>query len=63
MQASLAEKINAKTNKAQYIHGFDSIVDYLYENVSDGDLIITMGAGDIYKVGEMFMERKKAAER
>ena len=57
--SSLAEKINAKTNKAQYIQGFEPIVDYLVEHVSDGDLIITMGAGDIYKVGEMFLERKK----
>lgn len=58
--STLAERINSKTEKAQYIHGFDAIVDYLEKNVTEGDLVITMGAGDIYKVGEMFLERKKA---
>jgi UDP-N-acetylmuramate--alanine ligase len=58
--SKLAEKINDKTGKAQYIHGFDAIVAYLEKNVSEGDLIITMGAGDIFKVGEMFIEGRKA---
>lgn len=55
---TLSEKINAKSNNAIYKSDFASIVDYLKENVSSGDLIITMGAGDVYKVGEMFLKEK-----
>lgn len=55
---TLAEKINSKGQEAIYINGFDNIVHYLEKKVSPGDLIITMGAGDIYKVGEMFLENK-----
>lgn len=35
----------------EYIAEFKNIVEYLRENVQSGDLIITMGAGDIWKVG------------
>jgi UDP-N-acetylmuramate--alanine ligase len=55
----LAEKILGTGKKAFYIKGFDSIVEFLDKNAEPGDLIITMGAGDIYKVGEMFLEARK----
>jgi len=51
----LADRISKNGKKALYIKGFENIVDYLYKNASSGDIIITMGAGDIYKVGEMFL--------
>lgn len=51
----LADKICNAGKKALYIKGFDGIVKYLKENVKPGDVIITMGAGDVYKVGEMFL--------
>ncbi|TYQ14614.1 UNVERIFIED_CONTAM: UDP-N-acetylmuramate--L-alanine ligase [Acetivibrio alkalicellulosi] len=55
----LVQKISALGQKAIYIPEFSSIVEYLNQNVSSGDLIITMGAGDIYNVGEMFLNAKK----
>lgn len=36
-------------------HNFDEIVDYLKSKAKDGDLIITIGAGDINLVGEMYL--------
>lgn len=51
----LADKINSINKKATYMESFEEIVDYLKSNASPDDLIITMGAGDIYKVGEMFL--------
>jgi UDP-N-acetylmuramate--alanine ligase len=53
----LADRINANSSsqKAVYINDFKNIVKYLEDNVSPGDLIITMGAGDIYKVGELYL--------
>lgn len=53
--AMLAEKVKGKGKHALYIKGFDAIVEHLKENAKTGDIIITMGAGDIYKVGEMFL--------
>lgn len=40
---------------AKYISGFDNILKYFEENAESGDIIVTMGAGDIFKVGEMFL--------
>lgn len=52
----LAEAIAAESQNALYIKGFDAIADYLRQNVKPGDLILTMGAGDVYKIGEMLAE-------
>ena len=38
---------------ALYIDSFEKIAAYLKENAEPGDLILTMGAGDVYKVGQM----------
>lgn len=55
----LAEKIGGTGKKVFYIKEFEGIVEFLDKNAEQGDLIITMGAGDIYKVGEMFLEARK----
>ena len=34
---------------------FEEIADYLRREAGEGDLILTMGAGDIYKVGKMLV--------
>lgn len=39
-----------------YINNFDGIAKYLKENTSKGDMVITMGAGDIYKVGDLLLD-------
>lgn len=31
-------------------------VDFLRENTKEGDIVMTLGAGDVYKVGEIFLE-------
>jgi len=38
-----------------FFDSFDKIADFVKNNSSEGDMIITMGAGDIYKVGEMIL--------
>lgn len=42
--------------KVMYMKDFQGIADYVRNNATKGDLVITMGAGDIYKVGKMIME-------
>lgn len=56
----LAERIRENGDSAVYISGFEEIVKFLENNVNPGDLVITMGAGDISKVGEMFIKNKQA---
>ena len=40
-----------------HLSGLETVSDYLFEHVSDGDLVITLGAGDGYKIGEMLLNR------
>ncbi len=51
--------IGDKMSNAECISGFDNIKARLSKLVTDGDLVLTMGAGDIYKVGEMLVSEKK----
>lgn len=44
---------------ASYFDSFEKIVDYLKDNLKPGDVLITMGAGDIYKVGDEFLSSTK----
>lgn len=53
--ADLAEKIEALGTKAHYFKSFDEIETFLLENCVHGDLLITMGAGDIVMVGEKLL--------
>ena len=48
LQAEL-EKLG---KKAYYFPSFDEIEKFLLENCINGDLLITMGAGDVVKIGE-----------
>ena len=36
--------------KAEYFDSFPAIADFLRQNVFPGDLVVVMGAGDIYKL-------------
>ena len=38
-----------------FFETFDEIGKYIEENTEKGDMVITMGAGDIYKVGELLL--------
>ncbi|AGC69461.1 UDP-N-acetylmuramate--L-alanine ligase MurC [Thermoclostridium stercorarium subsp. stercorarium DSM 8532] len=57
--SELVRRINEHLNNAVYISSFEDIVDSLIHDSSAGDLVLTMGAGDVYKVGEMFLAEKK----
>lgn len=48
----LAEKIKYNNKPALYLKNFNVITDYLKAKSYKNDIILTMGAGDIYKVGE-----------
>lgn len=54
----LVAKIREEGKKVTYIASFDDIKTYLAEHAQEGDLIFTMGAGDIYKLGQQIVDSK-----
>lgn len=56
--ADLAAKIPGST----FCATFEELEEKLREEAGEGDVIITVGAGDIYKVGEAIVERQTPAQ-
>jgi len=54
----LAEETKKYHSDVRYIGGLEQIKEHLLTATRPGDLVITMGAGDVYKVGEDFLEAK-----
>jgi UDP-N-acetylmuramate--alanine ligase len=50
-------KIINSEKEVYYFASLEEIASFVYNNAAPGDLIITMGAGDIYKAGEMILEK------
>ena len=48
----LVDEINAVSNNAIYIKSFEEIEDYLKENAKKDDVIFTVGAGNVFKIGD-----------
>ncbi len=55
----LSKALQEKGLDSIYIKEFEDINTYLIENVKDGDIIITMGAGDVNLIGENLLESNK----
>ena len=54
---TLADRIAALGTEAWYLHSFEEIEEFLLKKCVNGDLLITMGAGDIVKVGEKLLRQ------
>jgi UDP-N-acetylmuramate--alanine ligase len=52
----LVDKIKARGSEAMFIDGFDAICDYLTKQVHAGDVVVTMGAGDVWKVADGYVQ-------
>ncbi len=51
----LAEHVKAINPNSIYLPDFESIEKYLIEHCKPGDLLITMGAGDVVNIGESIL--------
>ena len=58
---TLRQNIANRGTDAWYFPDFERIEDFLLQHAADGDLVITVGAGDIVRVGEEMLA-KDAAE-
>ena len=54
-----SEQIAEKLADAEIVDGFENIADRILEVAQEGDIVITMGGGDIYKAAHIVMEKKK----
>lgn len=52
-------KENSPSKDVYFFKEFEEIANFVYNNAEEGDLVITMGAGDIYKVGEMILDKDR----
>jgi len=54
----LCDALNRLGTEAHYIPDFDEIERFLSEKCTKNDLVITMGAGEAYKIGDMLLKRE-----
>ncbi len=52
----LVERIRSAGSEALFIDGFGAICDYIKSKSRPGDVIVTMGAGDIWKVADEYIQ-------
>lgn len=52
----LGDKIRAKGIKCINVHSHAEALEVAKQKLSSGDLLLTVGAGDVVKVGEMFLQ-------
>lgn len=56
---TLVEAISKNGDNAKYIKTFEEIVEYIKLNAKPNDTVVTMGAGDVYLIGETIINEKK----
>jgi len=54
---TLKNAIEEHKDNVYYIAEFNDIVDFLCENIEENDIVVTMGAGDVFKIGEMLLNK------
>ena len=52
----LADKIRAAGSEAEYVSSFADAVSRTASLARDGDLVLTLGAGNVYQIGPMVLE-------
>lgn len=52
----LVDRIQSFGTAARYIPDFDECVNYIKENVKPNDIVMTLGAGTVTKIGPMLVE-------
>lgn len=53
-----AKQLADKIDGAVYIKDFDDIADYIRKNAAEGDIVLTVGAGNVCNIADMIVENK-----
>lgn len=56
--AQLAEAVSEKNKSAQYLESFDAIVTHVKSDKGENDVVLIMGAGDIWNVAESLTKKE-----
>ena len=56
----LVDRLRQQEVTAMHLHPFDAIVEQLEVMLRPGDLVVTMGAGDVWKIGRALLDRAEA---
>jgi UDP-N-acetylmuramate--alanine ligase len=56
----LAEKIKSRNHSEVVRTGKEGVVEYVVSSMRKGDILLTLGAGDVWKIGESVLERLHA---
>lgn len=52
----MVDAINLSSHNAKYLGTFENIRDYLAQNARPGDMVLTVGSGDVYRKSRLFVE-------
>lgn len=55
-----SEDLAAKIDGCTYLKTFEEITDYICENAQDGDLVLTLGGGNVYMCANMIYKKLQA---
>lgn len=58
----LASRISELGKDSLYLGSFEEIEDYIMKKVKSGDIILTMGAGNVHQIGESIIAHHKEKE-
>jgi len=61
--SALAEAVRSRGQAATHFASHDEAVRFVVDTARDGDLIVTMGAGDVGKLPEAILERLSSVQR
>lgn len=56
----LVERLRKSGVTAMHLHPFEAIVEQLELITRPGDLVVTMGAGDVWKIGKAYLDTQSA---
>jgi UDP-N-acetylmuramate--alanine ligase len=59
--SDLVDRLRARGVAAMHLYPFEAIVEQLEVMAADGDLVVVMGAGPVWKIGHSFLGRARAA--
>ncbi|MCL2056787.1 MAG: UDP-N-acetylmuramate--L-alanine ligase [Oscillospiraceae bacterium] len=58
-----AKDLTDKIPGSVYMETFEEIAAYILENAEAGDLVVTMGCGDVYKCAKLILEKGRPQDR
>lgn len=59
----LVNAVNINSGNALYMNNFEEIADLIAKEAQPGDIVFTMGAGDIFNLGYMILDKLKQDTR